>query len=140
MMDAPPPSSLTKWVGRVARTEEASARVISVIADIPVADVGSARSFYADYLGLSVEEFNMGWVARWSIGTELTGRIQPDATRSRSASAAMPKIRRNESSPWLVRSGLPGDTRNVRAPSGRRSARKNKSAGSWRVCRLSARS
>jgi predicted enzyme related to lactoylglutathione lyase len=41
-------------------------RVISVIADIPVADVGSARSFYADYLGLNVEEFNMGWVARYT--------------------------------------------------------------------------
>jgi predicted enzyme related to lactoylglutathione lyase len=41
-------------------------QVISVIADIPVADVGSARSFYADYLGLSVEEFNMGWVARYT--------------------------------------------------------------------------
>jgi predicted enzyme related to lactoylglutathione lyase len=41
-------------------------RVISVIADIPVGDVGSARSFYTDYLGLSVEEFNMGWVARYT--------------------------------------------------------------------------
>lgn len=41
-------------------------RVISVIADIPVDDVGSARSFYAGYLGLSVEEFNMGWVARYT--------------------------------------------------------------------------
>lgn len=41
-------------------------RVISVIADIPVGDVGAARSFYADYLGLSVEEFNLGWVARYT--------------------------------------------------------------------------
>jgi predicted enzyme related to lactoylglutathione lyase len=41
-------------------------RVISVIADIPVADVASAKTFYADYLGLSVEEFNMGWVARYT--------------------------------------------------------------------------
>ena len=39
-------------------------RVTGVIADIEVADIASARSFYADYLGLSVEEFNMGWVAR----------------------------------------------------------------------------
>src|ERR1700753_33206 len=41
-------------------------RVISVIADIPVGDIGSARGFYADYLGLSVEEFNLGWVARYT--------------------------------------------------------------------------
>jgi predicted enzyme related to lactoylglutathione lyase len=41
-------------------------RVISVIADIPVADVASAKTFYADYVGLSVEEFNMGWVARYT--------------------------------------------------------------------------
>jgi predicted enzyme related to lactoylglutathione lyase len=49
-----------------SRTEEDCVRVISVIADIPVADIGSAKSFYADYLGLSVEEFNMGWVARYT--------------------------------------------------------------------------
>jgi predicted enzyme related to lactoylglutathione lyase len=53
-------------VGRVADTEEERMRVMSVIADIPVADIGSAKSFYADYLGLSVEEFNMGWVARYT--------------------------------------------------------------------------
>jgi predicted enzyme related to lactoylglutathione lyase len=41
-------------------------RVISVIADIPVGDVSSASSFYIDYLGLNVEEFNMGWVARYT--------------------------------------------------------------------------
>jgi predicted enzyme related to lactoylglutathione lyase len=41
-------------------------RVTGVIADIAVADIASARSFYADYLGLSVEEFNMGWVARYT--------------------------------------------------------------------------
>ncbi len=40
--------------------------VISVIPNIPVADVGVARAFYSDYLGLSVEEFNMGWVARYT--------------------------------------------------------------------------
>jgi predicted enzyme related to lactoylglutathione lyase len=31
-----------------------------------VADIASARGFYADYLGLSTEEFNMGWVARYT--------------------------------------------------------------------------
>jgi catechol 2,3-dioxygenase-like lactoylglutathione lyase family enzyme len=38
--------------------------VIRVMADLRVADVEAAKSFYTDYLGLSTEEFNMGWVAR----------------------------------------------------------------------------
>lgn len=41
-------------------------RVTRVIADIPVSDIDGARSFYADYLGLSDEEFNLGWVARFT--------------------------------------------------------------------------
>jgi predicted enzyme related to lactoylglutathione lyase len=41
-------------------------RVTGVHANLPVADVAAARSFYAEYLGLSVEEFDMGWVARYS--------------------------------------------------------------------------
>ena len=31
-----------------------------------MADVNAAKSFYTDYLGLSTEEFNMGWVARYT--------------------------------------------------------------------------
>ena len=41
-------------------------RVIRIMADLPVADIESARSFYIDYLGLTTEEFNMGWVARYT--------------------------------------------------------------------------
>ncbi|WP_246530952.1 VOC family protein [Streptomyces bathyalis] len=41
-------------------------RVTGVIADLRVADIASAKSFYTDYLGLSVEEFDMGWVARYT--------------------------------------------------------------------------
>jgi len=41
-------------------------RVHSIIADVHVTDVASAKSFYADFLGLSIEEFNMGWVARYT--------------------------------------------------------------------------
>jgi catechol 2,3-dioxygenase-like lactoylglutathione lyase family enzyme len=41
-------------------------RVTSIIADVQVADIASARSFYTDYLGLSVAEFDMGWVARYT--------------------------------------------------------------------------
>src|SRR6267378_4448163 len=32
---------------------------------ITVADIAAVRDFYTDYLGLSVEEFNLGWVARY---------------------------------------------------------------------------
>jgi catechol 2,3-dioxygenase-like lactoylglutathione lyase family enzyme len=41
-------------------------RVIHVMADLRVADVEAAKCFYTDYLGLSTEEFNMGWVARYT--------------------------------------------------------------------------
>ena len=39
-------------------------RVISIIADLSVPDLDEAKGFYADYLGLRDEEFNLGWVAR----------------------------------------------------------------------------
>lgn len=39
-------------------------RVMSIIADIPVPDMERARDFYTDYLGLTEEEFSLGWVAR----------------------------------------------------------------------------
>lgn len=41
-------------------------RVVEVIADLAVSDIESARAFYADYLGLSTEEMNLGWVARYT--------------------------------------------------------------------------
>jgi catechol 2,3-dioxygenase-like lactoylglutathione lyase family enzyme len=40
-------------------------RVTAVFADLSVDDIEVAREFYADYLGLSVEAFNLGWVARY---------------------------------------------------------------------------
>jgi predicted enzyme related to lactoylglutathione lyase len=40
--------------------------VARIIADLRVTDIDSAKRFYTDYLGLSVEEFNMGWVARYT--------------------------------------------------------------------------
>ena len=36
-----------------------------ITANLSVPDIGEARDFYVDYLGLSVEGFNMGWVARF---------------------------------------------------------------------------
>lgn len=41
-------------------------RVIEIIADLQVPDLEAARDFYTDYLGLSIEEFNLGWVARYT--------------------------------------------------------------------------
>jgi catechol 2,3-dioxygenase-like lactoylglutathione lyase family enzyme len=40
-------------------------RVTGINANLPVTDIAAARDFYTDYLGLSVEEFNLGWVARY---------------------------------------------------------------------------
>ena len=39
--------------------------VTEVIANLRVADIDTARSFYTDYLGLDTESFNLGWVAHF---------------------------------------------------------------------------
>ncbi len=41
-------------------------RVTGVVANLRVADIDFARDFYQGYLGLEVEEFNLGWVARYT--------------------------------------------------------------------------
>lgn len=41
-------------------------RVIRIMPNLRVADIEAAKSFYTGYLGLSTEEFNMGWVARYT--------------------------------------------------------------------------
>lgn len=41
-------------------------RVVDIIADLHVADIASTKDFYAGFLGLSTEEFNLGWVARFT--------------------------------------------------------------------------
>ena len=41
-------------------------RITRIIADLPVADIEAAKGFYTGFLGLSTEEFNMGWVARYT--------------------------------------------------------------------------
>jgi catechol 2,3-dioxygenase-like lactoylglutathione lyase family enzyme len=40
--------------------------VIRIMANLRVPDVDEAKSFYTGFLGLSTEEFNMGWVARYT--------------------------------------------------------------------------
>lgn len=39
-------------------------RVTGIVPNLRVADIATARVSYRGYLGLNVEEFNMGWVAR----------------------------------------------------------------------------
>jgi len=34
-----------------------------IVANLSVPDLAAAREFYGDFLGLSVEAFNLGWVA-----------------------------------------------------------------------------
>jgi catechol 2,3-dioxygenase-like lactoylglutathione lyase family enzyme len=41
-------------------------RVTQIIADLQVGDLNAAKGFYTDYLGLTDEEFNLGWVARYT--------------------------------------------------------------------------
>lgn len=40
--------------------------VIRIMADLRVPDIEAAKGFYTDYLGLRDEEFNLGWVARYT--------------------------------------------------------------------------
>ncbi len=40
-------------------------RVTGLTTNLPVADIDVARDFYTDYLGLNVEDLNLGWVARY---------------------------------------------------------------------------
>jgi predicted enzyme related to lactoylglutathione lyase len=41
-------------------------RARHIIANLRVADIEATKSFYSDFLGLGNEEFNMGWVARYT--------------------------------------------------------------------------
>jgi catechol 2,3-dioxygenase-like lactoylglutathione lyase family enzyme len=41
-------------------------RARRITANLRVADIDDAKAFYTGFLGLSTEEFNMGWVARYT--------------------------------------------------------------------------
>jgi catechol 2,3-dioxygenase-like lactoylglutathione lyase family enzyme len=41
-------------------------RTNQIIANLHVPDLDAATGFYRDYLGLSTEAFNLGWVARYT--------------------------------------------------------------------------
>ena len=53
-----------------------------VTANLSVPDIDEARDFYVDYLGLSVEQLNMGWVARFQTpdGRAVVQLVTRDAT------------------------------------------------------------
>jgi predicted enzyme related to lactoylglutathione lyase len=40
-------------------------KVFGIVPNLPVTDINGVSSFYTEYLGLSVEGFNMGWVAHY---------------------------------------------------------------------------
>jgi catechol 2,3-dioxygenase-like lactoylglutathione lyase family enzyme len=52
------------WTDRIRNGQEVRMRTIRIIPNLRVADIEAAKGFYTDYLGLSTEEFNLGWVAR----------------------------------------------------------------------------
>ncbi|SDO25488.1 hypothetical protein SAMN04515671_0320 [Nakamurella panacisegetis] len=53
-----------------------------VTANLPVTDIEAAKSFYTDFLGFRTEEFNMGWVARFTAPDGVTSvqLVTHDAT------------------------------------------------------------
>jgi predicted enzyme related to lactoylglutathione lyase len=59
-------------------------RANRIIANLRVADIDAAKNFYTDYLGLSTEEFNRGWVARYT--SPETGALVQLVTRDATAS------------------------------------------------------
>jgi predicted enzyme related to lactoylglutathione lyase len=64
------------------RAKEPLVEPTGVKANLSVPNISQAREFYADYLGLSVEEFNMGWVARFRSpdGRAVVQLVTRDAT------------------------------------------------------------
>lgn len=41
-------------------------RATRITANLPVTDIEAAKAFYTGFLGLRTEEFNLGWVARFT--------------------------------------------------------------------------
>ena len=50
-------------------------RAVHITTNIGVPDIDTAKGFYTDYLGLATEEFNLGWVARYT-DTETGAHVQ----------------------------------------------------------------
>ena len=41
-------------------------RVVRITTNLAVPDIEAAKGFYTEFLGLRTEEFNLGWVARYT--------------------------------------------------------------------------
>jgi catechol 2,3-dioxygenase-like lactoylglutathione lyase family enzyme len=65
--------------------------VIRIIVDVHVPDIDQARAFYTDFLGLTVEEFDLGWVARYR-ASEPNGRDQTARVQLVTDDAAAPTV------------------------------------------------
>jgi predicted enzyme related to lactoylglutathione lyase len=50
----------------IRRKLEDRMRSIRITANLRVPDIEATKSFYSDFLGLGTEEFNLGWVARYT--------------------------------------------------------------------------
>lgn len=66
-------------------------RVSGIEPNLRVAGITAAKGFYTDFLGLSTEEFNMGWVARYTspqtgVGVQL---VTHDATSPEDSVASL---------------------------------------------------
>lgn len=63
-------------------------RSTRIMANLHVDDIDAAKGFYSDFLGLSVEDFNLGWVARY-VSPDTDARVQ---LVTRDASAPMDAV------------------------------------------------
>ncbi len=66
-------------------------RATRVTANLHVPDIDATKGFYTDFLGLATEEFNMGWVARYTApdGTATVQLVTGDATSSEDSVASV---------------------------------------------------
>lgn len=57
-------------------------RVTGIVPNLHVADIGAARRFYQEYLGLSAQGFDLGWVINLTTpdGRALVQLVTRDAT------------------------------------------------------------
>jgi catechol 2,3-dioxygenase-like lactoylglutathione lyase family enzyme len=66
-------------------------RAKRIMANLKVADVAAAKDFYTGFLGLSDEDFNLGWVARYrspETGAQLQ-LVTKDATSAADAAISI---------------------------------------------------
>jgi catechol 2,3-dioxygenase-like lactoylglutathione lyase family enzyme len=71
-------------------------RVTGITANLPVADIATASEFYREYLGLSVEAMNLGWVARYASadGRASVQLVTGDASAPQDSVISGPRRRR----------------------------------------------